>query len=270
MYEDSSNFFQHGQQTVILEIFTEMVNNKLKTYFSSTTLLLDSLHKRAKRNIQHSGLKGYDKEFFVRHFLRDLFPIKFVLGRGEIIDSHEGSSGECDLIVYREDYPSLFFGGEARQFLAEGVLANIEVKSSLDLNELKREIYGERDIGGKAVKLKRLDKIQPRTMVAFQVGPIKEYFLSSPKVPNVLFTYESSIKQSSLAAELERAKTSLNNYYPFDCICSLKKFVVYHDPIEGKLRFVEDNVLLSLFIYLFNLMQAINRSDPDLNLYINS
>src|SRR5262245_22554718 len=100
---------------------------RLQTYFRGTrTELLAAFDKSA--GLQHAGERGGARESFVEIFLRRSFPQKFVVGSGEILDGVD-ISPQADVVVYDEGMPILHYGAK-NQYLAEGVLAHIEVKSS--------------------------------------------------------------------------------------------------------------------------------------------
>lgn len=91
----------------------------------------------------HPLHKGTPRESFIHEFLKDHLPTTISIGTGEIIDCNS-SPGEprnqYDIILYRNDYPKLNFGGGVNAYLIESVVATIEVKSTLTSDELERSI----------------------------------------------------------------------------------------------------------------------------------
>lgn len=86
--------------------------------------------------LKHSGEVGSLRELFVREFLSRFLPRSIVVGHGEIVDGSGGRSKQQDVVLYRGNFPVIHTLGEASLFLAEGVLATIEVKSKLDSREV--------------------------------------------------------------------------------------------------------------------------------------
>ena len=97
----------------------------------------------------HPDTKGSPREEFVREFLRDHVGTRLGIGTGEIIDpmSRTGDRRhQIDVTIHRDEYPRLALGGEVSVFLAESVVATIEVKSTLSKQELRRALVAARDI----------------------------------------------------------------------------------------------------------------------------
>lgn len=87
----------------------------------------------------HPLHKGTPRESFIRNFLEAHLSENLTIGTGEIIDcdSKPGESrNQFDIVVYRKNFPKLDFGGGISGFLAESVVATIEVKSVLDKDGL--------------------------------------------------------------------------------------------------------------------------------------
>ncbi len=97
----------------------------------------------------HPNTKGSPREEFVREFLRGHVGTRLGIGTGEIIDpaSRTGDRRhQIDVVIHRDEYPRLALGGEVSVFLAESVVATIEVKSTLSKQELQRAVIVARDI----------------------------------------------------------------------------------------------------------------------------
>lgn len=100
-------------------------------------------------NSGHTLHKGTPREAFIKQFLADHLSENIAIGTGEIIDceSKPGESrNQIDIVLYRRSYPKLDFGGGISGFLAESVLATIEVKSLLDAAALKQSVSTAKNI----------------------------------------------------------------------------------------------------------------------------
>jgi hypothetical protein len=102
-------------------------------------------------NAGHPLHKGTPRETFISGFLRDHLSERVAIGTGEIIDAEskpKGRRNQLDIVIHRRDYPRLHFGGDVYAFLAESVVATIEVKSKLDRSDIEQSIKAARTIKG--------------------------------------------------------------------------------------------------------------------------
>jgi hypothetical protein len=86
-------------------------------------------------NSGHSLHKGTPREAFIRAFLEQHLNSTVAIGSGEIIDCASKPNeqrNQFDIVIHKRNYPKLDFGGGVNGFLAESVVATIEVKSTLD------------------------------------------------------------------------------------------------------------------------------------------
>ena len=84
----------------------------------------------------HGDILGDARESFIRDVLSKFLPATVHVGTGQIVDAEGNSSKQIDVIIYRKDFPILRSFGNADVYLVEGVLATIEVKSTLDKTKL--------------------------------------------------------------------------------------------------------------------------------------
>lgn len=145
--------------------------NKFQQFMRDTRAqLLLSLRKSA--TLDHNGLKGTARERFIHEFLESSFPKKFVFGSGEIFDSKGSSSPQSDIVIYDETMPVLHHGGGVSQFMAEGVLAHVEVKTSLDKSEIAESLT-------KAARISSLHfGVMPNMTVGKMRGSIPSFVVS--------------------------------------------------------------------------------------------
>ena len=103
--------------------------------------------------VEHRGEKGSAVEGAVRQFFREHLPSSVGVAHGEVIDRHGNTSTQLDVILYDETRtPTLYQDQEAgvRVIPVEGVIAAIEVKTSLRLDEIP-------SLSEAALRLKQLD-----------------------------------------------------------------------------------------------------------------
>jgi hypothetical protein len=103
-------------------------------YFKKTAIVLEANYDRSAKQNASANL-GRNRENFCKLFLNNVLPPKLKTKSGELWDSKGNKTGQLDLIVIRDDAPSLEFGSD-NTYLAEGVFAALEIKSNLDRTKL--------------------------------------------------------------------------------------------------------------------------------------
>jgi hypothetical protein len=87
----------------------------------------------------HTLHRGTPRETFIRDFLTNHLSAKLAVGTGEIVDANSlprQPRNQFDIVIYKSEYPKIDLGGGISAFLAESVVATIEVKSLLTAAEL--------------------------------------------------------------------------------------------------------------------------------------
>lgn len=87
----------------------------------------------------HTVHRGTPREVFIKNFLQNHLSETISFGTGEIVDANSAprqQRNQIDIVLYKKNYPKLDFGGGISGFLAESVVATIEVKSLLTEIEL--------------------------------------------------------------------------------------------------------------------------------------
>ncbi len=134
----------------------------LKAHFAAleSALIQTSL---IPANAGHSLHKGTPREAFLKQYLETHLSERVALGSGEIIDAASlpnEKRNQMDIVIYKREYPKLHFGGGINAFLAESVVAIIEVKSVLTKEELRKATLA-------AANVKRLKR---NVVTAFSAG----------------------------------------------------------------------------------------------------
>jgi len=108
-----------------------MINEALNQRLEGTLDILLGAHKGGSG--VSNATKGFEREIFIYHFLKRIFPPQFRFGTGDIIDQYGNQSGQVDIVVEFPFLPSFPLSSEdsPRIYLAEGVAAVIEVKSNI-------------------------------------------------------------------------------------------------------------------------------------------
>jgi len=132
---------------------------------------------RIPANAGHPLHKGTPREAFIKEFLEEHLPSNVSIGTGEIIDANSRpgqTRNQFDIVIYKNNYPRLHFGGGVFGFLIESVIATIEVKSDLSQQELKRAIGAARSV----------KQLNPNFISVFSSGHIP------PKIVNFVVAYD--------------------------------------------------------------------------------
>lgn len=177
----------------------------LYDYFSDSTSVLLAEYERSKGQAAADNV-GKNRELFCNRFLKRSLPSRLTIRDGEIIDSSGNHSGQLELILLREDAPSISFG-EADSYLIEGVFAVIEVKSNLNRAKLAEALRALK----KVANLRIADE-----GVVLRTGP----YLERPLV--CIFAYEGATL-GTLTEEL--SKPEFANIA--DLVCVLKRGSIF-------------------------------------------
>jgi hypothetical protein len=100
-------------------------------YSKSIERIMGEWYSYSHEVLKHSTDLGYTREHFVKEVLSSFLPKSIIVGSGEIIDGDGNRSGQQDIIIYRADFPVITSLTPINAYLAEGVIATIEVKSNL-------------------------------------------------------------------------------------------------------------------------------------------
>jgi hypothetical protein len=86
---------------------------------------------------EHNLLLGDAREVLVREVLSTFLPKSLQIGTGQIIDGRRNHSRQIDVVIYDSRFPVFRTLGTQDIFMLEGVLATVEVKSSLNASTLR-------------------------------------------------------------------------------------------------------------------------------------
>ena len=177
-------------------------------------------YERAKEH-QASANIGYNKELFCNKFLSRVLPPRLTVRRGEIGDSEGRKIGQLEVVILRDDTPSLTFG-EADAFLAEGVFGVIEIKSNLTKTKLQEALTTLK-------RIKSLKLLGGGVMIT--AGSVLNHPL------RCIFAYEGATWQT-LLQELSKPE----NYDVADLRCILKQGAIISQGVllkwEGNTPFI--------------------------------
>jgi len=196
-------------------------------------------------------LKGRAREIFISDLLKPFLSRNFEICTGHIIDSRNGHSRQIDIIVFdsRIIPPIMLAEGEGI-IPYEAVLATIEVKTTLNAEELDKSIENARSIrilNPNFQEILRTDKVK-HTPVCYVFA-----FVSDLTEKDELKRLEERVEKSNKDKEIEVPITAL-------CIAN-KCFLYCEDPKSSPPRFrtiaLDDNHL-NVLEFLLNLVNTCN------------
>lgn len=191
----------------------------LKTHVDAVEQSLLAI-SRIPANTGHTLHKGTPREAFIRKFLQDHLSERVAIGSGEIIDANSRPNeprNQIDIVIYKHDYPKLDFGGGISGFLAESVIATIEVKSLLDAAALKQSIETAR-------KLKGLSR---NIVTAFTTG------YQPPSILSYVVAYDGPASMQTVHGWFGGIHTELGISYPTMPPTLSQRITVPSPAIEG-------------------------------------
>jgi hypothetical protein len=223
---------------------------------------------RIPANAGHSLHKGTPREAFIREFLENHLNSTVAVGTGEIIDSRSrpnAQRNQFDIVIYKRNYPRLDFGGGINGFLAESVVATIEVKSTLDRKGIEQAVRAAHAV--KALQKNEVKSFStgyiPPSILSFVVaydGPVnmqtvhdwlketyKAFGIAEPNMPPA--QDRSSIAGPALEGVFVLGKGFLNfDNAPYGFVKPEDRTA--HPEIRWAIAQAERGSLLSLFLLL--------------------
>jgi len=152
-------------------------------------------------NSGHTLHKGTPREAFIKEFLVNHLSERVAVGTGEIIDSNSKPGqrrNQIDIVIYKRDYPKIDFGGGINGFLAESVVATLEVKSVLTKDEFEKAIVTARAIKG----------LQRNIITSFSTG------YQPPSILNYVVAYDGPASMRTVLGWIQAIHPSLGISYP--------------------------------------------------------
>jgi len=108
-------------------------------YFRDLHLVLKEEAKLAGL-IGHNASIGAAREFFVKRILRSFLPPYVHIGSGQIMNHLGERSRQMDVIIYDPKFPFFDIAPGTGVYLYEGVIATVEIKTSLGKRELRSSL----------------------------------------------------------------------------------------------------------------------------------
>lgn len=155
----------------------------LQKYCESALSILNSQYD-ATKVLRHAGTAGSAREQILKDFLSAHLPELITVVSGQIFDANENYSKQQDIVLVLKSMPRLPFASGSDLIFQEGVVATIEIKTTLNSSTLK--IVGE-NIGS-------VRKLGPGVVVTGQMGVTHSW--PSNRILTAVVTYGGNTLES--------------------------------------------------------------------------
>ncbi|MBW4541370.1 MAG: hypothetical protein KME43_19855 [Myxacorys chilensis ATA2-1-KO14] len=172
----------------------------LEAHFAAVEKTILAISEVAS-NTGHNLHRGTPREVFIKDFLEDHLSERLGIGTGEIVGADSKPRerrSQIDIVIYRKEYPRLTIGGGINVFLAESVVATIEVKSILDYASIEQSV-------GAAHSVKNLKR---SFLSSFETGHEK------PGILSYLVAYDGPTNHETIGKWLTEAHNALGIHLP--------------------------------------------------------
>lgn len=222
----------------------------------SAAIQFFGLYLAESASIRHAGNRGEEREFSLGRFLSELLPSDFRVTSGEAVDLLDNTSPALDIMIYDRSKNSPFYSQVREVIPAEALLASFEVKSTLNLNEIRKSLTA-------GAKLKNLKPLK-RALASVSSNSTHQ---RGYRYYHGIFAYKSNLTEENWARkELNRLKNELS---PGDSSGIDFIYVVGRGLINvANSTFIAENndtgqALIALYFGIYNfLMRENRRRDP--------
>lgn len=205
----------------------------LQKYCESALSILNSQYD-ATKVLRHAGTAGSAREQILKDFLSAHLPELITVVSGQIFDANENYSKQQDIVLVLKSMPRLPFASGSDLIFQEGVVATIEIKTTLNSSTLK--VVGE--------NIASVRKLGPGFFVTAQMSVTHSW--PSNRILTAVVTYGGNTLES-LASML----TGMENDARLDLLLDLSKglliqnhgllltknsdaeYMLVNDPAEG-------------------------------------
>jgi hypothetical protein len=103
-------------------------------------------YEASKSVLTQGSILGAIREGVVRDILSKFLPRSVEIGTGQVVDIEGKLSRQVDIIIAKDTTPVFRFEGNMSAFLAETVLATIEVKSMMHREKLRESLENSKSV----------------------------------------------------------------------------------------------------------------------------
>ena len=145
------------------------------------------------RIIKHPGENGKAREQIISDYLSNILPKCVRIGTGFIIDSAGEISRQIDVLIYRDDYHPVITVGTINYYMAESVVAVIEIKASIKNTKTLADAIEN------IKSAKKLDRTNKGNNYIISEGKTRKGFVDNSKFEHQIFG--AILTEESLSAD---------------------------------------------------------------------
>jgi len=203
-------------------------------------------------NAGHPQHKGTPRENFLKIFLINHLSERVAIGLGEIIDARTQASEprhQNDIIIYRRNFPRITFDHTISAYLAESVVATIDVKSTLSKDELVKAVRAAHDI-------KQLERHDHHVLSAGY---------RPPSILSYVVAYDGPASMETVSSWLNPIHQELSLSYPM--ISSQNRLTTPSPSLDGIFVLGKGFVLFANSPFTFAGIEQISQQVANVNWY---
>lgn len=152
---------------------------------------------------QHSTLIGTAREFIIQNILKRCLPPVIHYGSGKIFDSNGNYSKQIDLVIFDSRFPCLEINNGAGLYPIEGVIATVEIKSTITKGAIKDALNNQSSVQDLTPKFINSTSIIKSIRAIIDKGVAKdiaEREVAYSFCPSTyIFSFNSKIRKKALA-----------------------------------------------------------------------
>jgi len=231
----------------------EQAHSAFKSKFESVTYRIAG-HFFETDKFNHSLTKGEEREVPFIDFFTENLPRTYSTVKGEVIDIHNESSPQLDIMIYDSSRNMPFYTGQNYILPAESLLASFEIKSRLSQEEIRKV-------------LKSVQKLKTLKPFGKPVAISKQRRAPTEKITcryfHVVFAYDTDLSPTEWAKkEFDRikriAKEENIDYALLDRVVVLNRGFLNPTYSIAKESIDNGGIFLNLYIDLLNYLQREN------------
>jgi len=198
---------------------------------------------RASAGINHTGIKGGEREQSVIRFLEERLPDRFCVATGEVVDLNGNTGPQLDVLIFDRYADFAFTSGCSSILASEALLASVEIKSKLNSGEIEKCV-------GAARKLRQL-RPHDRELGGPDIG-VQQDGTKKARYMHCVFAFDTDLSESNwLEREVQRFDANMKGEHLIDATYVLGRGLINFSHRRARL---EDNAAGAISSFYFSLL----------------
>jgi hypothetical protein len=196
-------------------------------------------------SIKHKGNRGGARERALRAFFEERLPSRYSVTEGEVVDLYGNTSPQLDLLFFDGSVNFQLNGDSTSILPAEALLASVEVKTKLTVQEIHKSCIAAR----KLRELRPYDKELGGVNIAASTDAGARYY-------HCIFAYETSIGSANwLAKESKRLKVACGGAHLIDAVYVLNRGLINLGHQIAQEEDADGAAITSFYFSILNFLQ---------------